>query len=200
MAVLVGVILGAASAPADAAWVPYLWHPPVVRRAPPDQSWLRDVPERRSARSRGKVAVFVFKNDDVYEPVRAAVVRVLRRRGLNVTASLRPVDSAAQYREMSYTLNLAVFVDGELIGEGARQSVLVRLRSGVTGQRIASARFSGPTPKIVGDIGRTFWTRVGPAVTRTCSSASRPRRQEREPMHIEAGTALDSSSVAAESD
>jgi hypothetical protein len=198
---LVGVILGSAPAPAQAGWVPYLWRPRPVRLAPPDQSWLTDVPERRGARSRGKVAVFVFKGDDVYQPVRAAVVRVLRRRGLNVTASLRPVDSVAQYREMSYALNLAVYVDGEVSGEGARQSALIRLRSGVSGQRIASARFSGLTPKIVGDVGRTLWTRVGPATMRACTSAAKPRQRVGEPLHIEAGSPLeDDAPVASDAD
>ena len=168
---------------------------PQVRSAPPDQSWLKDVPEKSGARSRGKVAVFVFKDDDVYEPVRAAVVRTLRKRGLNVTATLRPVDNPKQYREMSYTLNLAVFVDGEVSGGGAGQTVVIRLRSGVTGQYFATAKFSGATPEIVGNIGRTLWTRVGSATIRACSSASKPRRREVEPMYIEAGTPLESTPV-----
>ena len=168
---------------------------PQVRSAPPDQSWLKDVPEKSGARSRGKVAVFVFKDDDVYEPVRAAVVRTLRKRGLNVTATLRPVDNPKQYREMSYTLNLAVFVDGEVSGGGAGQTVVIRLRSGVTGQYFATAKFSGATPEIVGNIGRTLWTRVGSATIRACSSASKPRRREVEPMYIEAGTPLESTPI-----
>jgi hypothetical protein len=190
LAVLAGVILAFGYTPAQAAWgVPYqLRLPQVVRPGPPDQSWLMDVPEKPGAHSRGKVAVFVFNGDDIYQPVRAAVVRVLRERGLTVTASLRPVDSAAQYREMSYALNLAVYVEGEMVGEGARQTALVRLRSGVTGQRIATAKFSGPTHEIVGAVGRTLWTRVGAATMRACSSASRPRRREREPLVIEAGS------------
>jgi hypothetical protein len=189
VAVLVGVILGSTPAPAEAAWVmPYPRPHQVVRATPPDASWLMDVPDRPGAHSKGKVAVFVFRGDDVYEPVRAAVVRALRGKGLNVTASLRPVDSAAQYREMSYALNLAVFVEGELSGEGARQSAVIRLRSGVTGQRIASAKFSGLTQGIVEAVGRTFWARVGAATMRACSSASRPRRREREPLRIDAGS------------
>jgi hypothetical protein len=177
-------------APAAEAWgIVY----PSPRAKPPDQSWLLDVPERPGARPRSKIAVFVFKGDDVYQPMRAAVVRLLRRRGLSVTTTLRPVDSAAQYREMSYALNLAVYVEGEVSGEGARQSALIRLYSGVTGQRIASARFSGPTEKIVEDLGHTFWTRVGPAVARARASASRPRRLEREPLHIEAGDPVEPS-------
>ena len=190
-------ILVSASAPAEAAWaVPYPRPPQAARSNAPDQTWLQDIPEKPGAHRRGKVAVFIFKGDDVYEPVRAAVVRTLRAKGLNVTASLRPVDSAAQYRELSYTLNLAVYIEGELTGEGARQNAVIHLRSGLTGQRIASAKFSGPTPEIVGAVGRGLWPRVGATMMRACSNASRPRRREREPMHIEAGTPLEETPVA----
>ncbi len=161
---------------------------------PPDQSWLKDVADKAGVRSRGKVAVFVFKGDDAYQPVRAAVVRALRKRRLNVTATLLPVDSEAQYREMSIALKLAVFVEGELKGEGARQTAIIRVRSGVTGRNIASAKFVGPTPKIVGDVGHTLWTRVGATMVRACTSTSRERQQEREPLRIEAGNASEESS------
>lgn len=136
--------------------------------------------------------MFTIKGDDVFEPVRAAVVRTLRKQRLNVTAALRPADTPAQYREMSYSSNLAVFIDGELIGQGAHQTVLIRLRSGVTGQYFASAKFSGSTQAIVSAIGAALWGRVGPAITRTCTSAAKPRRRESAPMYIEAGSPLDS--------
>ena len=128
----------------------------------------------------------------MYEPVRAAVVQSLRRRGFNVTARLRPVDSARELREMSYEMKLAAYVEGEVKGEGARQTARIRLRSGVSGQPISSATFSGPTKKIAGDVGRTFWNRVGPAMMRACTHASRPRQREREPLRIDASTNPDS--------
>ena len=200
VAMLAGVILGAASDPAEAAWgMPYGRPTFAARPSPPDQSWLGDIPERPGVRSKGKVAVFVFKGDDVYQPVRAEVVRLLRRKGLNVTASLQPVDTAAQFREMSYALKLAAYVEGEVVGEGPRQSARIRLRSGVTGQSIASATFSGPTPKIVGEVGRGLWPRMGGAVMHACSSASRPRVREREPMRIEAGSPMENTPFASQS-
>jgi hypothetical protein len=184
------LILGVAPA-AEASWGMFPRRPPEPRAAPPDQSWLVDPPERPGAHSKGKIAVFVFKGDDVYQPVRAAVVRVLRRKRLVVTTTLRPLDSAAQYRELSTTVGLAVFVEGEVTGEGARQSALLRLTSGLSGRRIASARFTGPTPAIVGAVEKTLWTRLGPTIQRACSGASRPRRHEREPLRIDAGDPLE---------
>jgi hypothetical protein len=178
------------ASPAQAAWgVPCPL--PQVHSAPPDQSWLKDVPEKPGTGTRPKVAVFVFKGDDVFEPVRAAVVRTLRKQRLTVTASLRPADTAAQYREMSYSSNLAVFIDGVITGQGAQQTVLIHLRSGVTGQYFATAKFSGSTQAVVAAIGNSLWSRVGSAIMRTCSSAAKPRRRESAPMYIEAGSPLD---------
>lgn len=182
--------LGATAGSAEAAWgVPCPL--PQVHSAPPDQSWLKDVPEKPGSSAAGKIAVFTFRGDDVFEPFRAAVVRTLRKQRLNVTAALRPADSPAQYREMSYSSNLAVFIDGEASGEGARQTVLIRLRSGVTGQYFTSAKFSGSRQAIVESIESALWGRVGAAILRTCSSAAKPRRRESAPMYIEAGSPLD---------
>jgi hypothetical protein len=185
VALLLTLMLSAAPA-ARASWGMYPLQ--FTRPPPPDQSWLKDLPERRS---RGKVAVFELKGDDVYQPVREAVVRVLRRRGLNVIVTLRPVEGATEHRETSQELNLAAYVSGEMTGEGAKQTAVIRLTSGLTGHHIASARFVGPTDKIVGDIAQTLWTRVGPTITRACTSASKPRGREREPLRIDASDPLD---------
>jgi len=84
--------LAAMAGPAQAAWgVPSLL--PQTHSGPTDQSWLKDVPEQPGERARGKVAVFTFNGDDALEPVRAAVVRTLRKQRLSVTATLRPADS-----------------------------------------------------------------------------------------------------------
>jgi hypothetical protein len=199
--VLIGAVLwavlGMVSRPAHAAWVvPFLQPPPVVHPTPPDQSWKDDVAEKPGAHAKGKVAVFAFKGDDVYEPVREAVVKLLRSKGLNVTATLRPVDSAAQFREMSYALNLGAFVEGEIIGEGAHQTAVIHLRSGMSGKRIASLKMSGPTPQIVGTVGHKVWPSFGGAMIRSCSSAAHPRAREREPLRIEAGSPTDDTVAA----
>jgi len=196
LGLLVVLSCGVVSSRAEAAWGPPPYAEPHVAPSPPDQTWLKDIPDRPGA-PKHKVAVFVIQGDDVYQPVRAAVVRALRRKGLNVTTTLQPVDSAVQYREMSSTLKVAVYVDGEVTGEGAHQSVHLRVRSGVTGQHVAAVNLSGPTPKIVATITRTFWNRVGSATMRACSSAARPHPREREPLRIEAGTSVDDVSIAA---
>jgi hypothetical protein len=185
---LVGVLLGSAPA-ARATWgtLPMRVQP----RKPPEQTWLRDLPEKPGARVRGRLAVFEFRGDDVYQPVREAVVNLLRRRGFYVTVTLRPADTAAEYRDMSHAANLAVYFDGEMKGEGQRQNAVIRLYSGLSSGRMASLHFNGPTDKIVGDVERTLWTKVGPAITRACTAVSKPRRQEHEPLRIDASDPVD---------
>jgi hypothetical protein len=163
----------------------------IPARLPPERTWLRDLPERSGARTRGKVAVFEFKGDDVYQPIRETVVRMLRRRGFTVTVTLRPADTAVEYREMSHATNMAVYVEGEMKGEGERQRAQIHLYSGLSGHRMASLGSTGPTDKIVYDLERTFWTRLGPAITRACTAVTKPRRQEREPLKIDAGDPID---------
>ena len=172
---------------AHAAWVMLSYRIPP--RKPPEQTWLKDLPE--GARARGKLAVFEVTGDDVYQPVRESIVGILRRHGYNVTVTLRPAGSAAEYRDMSRLTNMAVYIGGEMTGEGARQHAVIHLLSGVSGGRMTSLRFSGTTDEIVADVGRTFWHRVGPTITRTCTAVAKPRRLEHEPLRIDASDPVD---------
>jgi hypothetical protein len=187
--VAVLVLALASSSSARAMWGALALRPPP--RTPPEQTWLKDLPERAGARARGKVAVFEIRGDDVYQPVREAVVRLLRKRGFNVTVTLRPVESAVEFRDMSQQTNMAVYIAGEMKGEGARQIATLHLYSGLSGHRMASLGFAGPTDKIVEDVERRFWKGVGPAITRACTAVSKPRRQEHEPMRIDASDPVD---------
>ena len=97
----------------------------------------------------GKVAVFGFKGEGA-EHVQQAVVSALRTRGLEVTTSLRPVDTAEQFRDMAATLQLAAYIEGSVGGNGSRGQATVHVRSGVTGRRIASIRFSADRGALAG--------------------------------------------------
>jgi len=152
---------------------------------------MKDVPEKPGAKSRGKVAVFVFKGDDVFEQSRGAVVRALRKQGLTVFATLRPSDTPSQYRDVSYSSGIALFIDGEVLATGSERAVQLRLRSGVTGQYISGTKFTSAPPTLVGTIERSLWTKVGPATVRACASAAKPRKRGFRPMYIEAGSPLD---------
>ena len=121
---------------------------------------------------------------------RSQVVSSLRAKGLKVITNLRPVDSAEQYREMAVTLNLVGYFDGEFVGEGDQASATVYVRSGVTGLRAASTTFAGERRTVLADVGKGLWDRMSPDLARLCADAAKPRKAERPPLRIEAGTPL----------
>jgi len=128
---------------------------------------------------------------DGANPLRARVVRLLRAKGLKVITSLRPVDTPEQYREMADTLVLVAFLDGEASEDGDQASVTVNVRSGVSGLRVASATLAGERRKLPATIDKELWAQLAPPLSRVCVDAAKPRKREREPMRIEAGTPLD---------
>jgi hypothetical protein len=152
---------------------------------------MKDVPDKPGAKSRGKVAVFVFEGDDEFEQSRRAVVRALRKQGLTVFATLRPSDTPAQYRAVSYSSGIALFIDGEVSGGGSQHVLQLKLRSGVTGQYIGGTKFTGTPTTLAGTIERSLWTKVGPSTVRACASAVKPRKRGFSPMYIEAGSPSD---------
>jgi len=137
----------------------------------------------------GKFVVFTFAGEGGHR-VQQQVVSSLRAKGLKVITNLRPVDSAEQYREMAVTLNLVAYVDGEYVGEGDQASATVYVRSGVTGLRAASTTFAGERRTLVADVGKGLWDRISPDLSRLCADAAKPRKAERAPLRIEAGTPL----------
>jgi len=138
----------------------------------------------------GKIAVFAFDGDDVTS-VRKHVVQALSNQGLHVDTSLRPVQTAEEFRDLGATLDLAAYVHGrikELPGDKAQATIVVR--SGVTGRTIATATITGYRRGLRFDVEEKLWSNVGKAITRACKDATRPRRPVNAPMHIEAGTPL----------
>jgi hypothetical protein len=138
----------------------------------------------------GKVAVFGFTGEGA-ERVQQVVVSTLRARGLQVTTSLRPVDSAEQYREMAATLRLAASIDGKVGGAGSRGSATVQVRSGVTGRRIASVRFSADRGALAADVGSGLWPRTGSQLAHLCGEAAKPSKGARRALRIDAGTPIE---------
>ena len=105
--------------------------------------------------------------------------------------SLRPVDSAEQYREMAATLRLAAYFEGTVSGDGTKGQATVHVRSGVTGRRIASVRFSGERNGLAADVGNGLWPRTGSQLARLCAAAAKPQKPGRRAMHINAGTPIE---------
>lgn len=138
----------------------------------------------------GKFAVFTFAGEGGHR-VQQQVINSLRAKGLKVITNLRPVDSAEQYREMAVTLNLVAYVDGEYAGEGEQASATVYVRSGVTGLRAVSTTFAGERRSLPTEVGKGLWDRISPDLSKLCVEAAKPRKAERAPLRIEAGTPLE---------
>jgi len=138
----------------------------------------------------GKFVVFTFAGEGGHR-VQQQVINALRAKGLKVITNLRPVDSAEQYREMSVTLNLVGYVDGEYAGEGEQASATVYVRSGVTGLRAVSTTFAGERRTLPTEVGKGLWDRISPDLSKLCVEAAKPRKAERAPLRIEAGTPLE---------
>jgi hypothetical protein len=138
----------------------------------------------------GKFAVFTFEGEGAHR-VQQQVISSLRAKGLKVITNLRPVDSAEQYREMAVTLNLVGYVDGEFVGDGEQASATVFVRSGVTGLRSTSTTFAGERRALPGEVAKGLWERISPDLARLCVEAAKPRKAERPPLRIEAGTPLE---------
>jgi hypothetical protein len=137
----------------------------------------------------GKVVLFPFYSDD--DGVSGQVERLLRAHGLEIVTGVRPVDSAEQYRDMATQLMLVGYVDGSVRGTGAKAKVTVRLRSGYSGRIVAQPTFGDSHGNLYRELGDKLWKRLGPAVTRVCKEASKPRKRSRTMLTIDAGTPIE---------
>ena len=146
--------------------------------------------EEATAIAGGKVAVLEFRGDDV-EMLRKQVIKVLKSKGMEVSTNLRPVDTAEQYRDMGAALDLAIYVQGQIKDTGKDQAVLtIDLRSGVSGRKITSVKFSGNRRKLYADAEDELWRKVEKTFGRACVEASKAVRHHNAPMRIEAGTPI----------
>ena len=77
------------------------------------------------------------------------------------------------------------------MGEGDQASATVYVRSGVTGLRAVSTTFAGDRRTLPTEIGKGLWDRISPDLSKLCADAAKPRKAERAPLRIEAGTPLE---------
>jgi len=146
-----------------------------------------------------KVAVLAFSGDDP-EPVRRQIMHVLRAKGMKTMTGLRPVDSPEQFREMSATLNLVAYIDGEVAVDGTTASATVFVRNGSSGMRTASATFAGDRRSVGAAIAKELWERIGPAMSDAVGDAAKPHKGVREPMRLNAGSPLTNQEAAEATD
>jgi hypothetical protein len=152
----------------------------------------KKVPRSKATPSQdGKVAVFALRYDGD-NSFQAQVARILRGKGLDVSTDVKRVDTAEQFRELSTALGFAAYVDGEFTEGDTKSKVTFQVRNGWTGRKVAVATFKETNLHLRAEVEDKLWTRIGPAIARACNDASKPRKRDRAPMVIEAGTPLDS--------
>ena len=139
----------------------------------------------------GKVAVFPVRYDDD-NSFSAQIARILRAKGLEVSTDTRRVDTAEQFRELSTALGFAAYIDGEFTEGEKKSKVTIQVRNGYTGRKVAVTTFRETNIHLRSEVEDKLWTKVGPAIARACADADKPRKKDRAPMVIEAGTPLDS--------
>jgi hypothetical protein len=137
----------------------------------------------------GKVAVFPIRYDDE-NAFTAQIHRLLRARGLDIATDVHRVDTAEQFRELSTALGFAAYVDGEYNDSPTRSRLTIVVRNGYTGKKVAVTTFKETKLHLRAEVEDNLWTKIGPAIARACADASKPRKRDRDPMMIEAGTPL----------
>jgi hypothetical protein len=137
----------------------------------------------------GKIAVFPVRYDED-AGFSAQFVRILKAHGLDVATDVRRVDTAEQFRELSTALGFAAYVDGEYMNNGPRSRLTIQVRNGYTGRKVAAVTFRESNLHLRTEVEDKLWTKIGPALARACTDASKPRKRDRDPLMIEAGTPL----------
>jgi hypothetical protein len=142
------------------------------------------------ANQEGKIAVFPVLYDDE-EGFFAQIVRILKDHGLDVASDVKRVDTSEQFRELSTALGFAGYIDAEYTEHAVGKSrVTIQVRSGWTGRKLAVVTFKETKLHLRAEVEDNLWTKIGPAIARACADASKPRKRDRDPMMIEAGTPL----------
>jgi len=140
-----------------------------------------------------KIALLEFHGDNV-ELIRGQVIKVLKTKVREVSTNLRPADTTEQYRDMGAALDLALYVQGHVKDTGKDQAVLtIDLRSGVSGRKVATVKFTGNRRKLYADAEDELWQKIEKPFGRACLEATTAVRHHNAPMRIEAGSPDDGS-------
>ena len=142
-----------------------------------------------------KIALFEFRGDNT-EQIRAQVIKVLRAKVREVSTNLKSPDTAEQFRDMGAALDLALYVHGQVKDTGKDSAVLtIDLRSGVSGRKLTSVKFTGNRRKLYADAEDELWPKIEKPFGRACLEATRAVRHHNAPMRIEAGSPIEDSSA-----
>lgn len=142
-----------------------------------------------------KIALFEFRGDNT-EQIRAQVIKVLKPRVREISTNLKSPDTTEQYRDMGAALDLALYIHGQIKDTGKDMAVLtIDLRSGVSGRKLTTIKFTGNRRKIYADAEDELWQKIEKPFGRACLKATKAVRHHNAPMRIEAGSPIEDSSA-----
>ena len=72
----------------------------------------------------------------------------------------------------------------------SRSRLTIQVRNGYTGRKVAAVTFRESNLHMRTEVEDKLWTKIGPSLARACADASKPRKRDRDPLMIEAGTPL----------
>lgn len=110
-----------------------------------------------------RVAVQSFGGPET-EPFRRQVVRIVGKHGFKVVTSLANVSGTSQYPGLAKRKRLSAFVVADVVERGKRICLSFIVWQGIDGSVIGRWEVTGPKKKLLRQLTREFWKRLGPAI------------------------------------
>lgn len=118
-----------------------------------------------------RVAVQPFSGPDT-EPYRKQVAKIVGRHGFKVLTSLPAVSGTSQYPGLAKDKRVSAFVVADVDDRGSRVVLSFLVWQGIDGSVIGRWEVSGAKKTIGSRLGREFWKRLGPALSRAMAPMS----------------------------
>ncbi len=124
-----------------------------------------------SAEAAPRVAVQPFAGAET-EPYRRQVAKIVGRHGFKVLTSLAAVSGTGQYPGLAKEKRISAFVVADAEERGQRIVLSFLVWQGIDGSVIGRWETAGPKKLMPGKLGREFWKRLGPAISRAVAPPS----------------------------
>lgn len=120
-----------------------------------------------------RVSVQPFNGPDPESrAVRQQVARIVARHGFRVLTSIPSVSGTGQYPEIARDRELNAFVVADVTVRGERLAVTFLIWQGADGSVVGRWETSASKVKMARVLGKEFWKRLGPAITKSLAPPS----------------------------
>jgi hypothetical protein len=130
--------------------------------------------------------------------VRDQVARIVRSKGFRVKMNMPQASGTGQYMTWAREHALTAFVVTELEvwGKGKYQKATFLVWNGIDGSVVGRWSVAAPTKKMGKAIAKSFWKRLGPALTQAQAPPGEQPVGPAPPMRIDASSAYDDAMVS----